>query len=156
MMSKGELKAPTQRQLRVGEELRHALAQLLERGEVRDPRLADTPITVTEVRVSADLRNATVFFIPLGGGADDTVVNALMRARGFMRRRLAELVRLRTTPALTFRFDPSFDEAGHIEALLRHPAVARDLAHDDNGEDDAANAGGEPGGDRPGSNGVGR
>ncbi len=149
MMSKGEPRAPSQRQLRVGEELRHALAQLLERGEVRDPRLADTPITVTEVRVSADLRNATVFFIPLGGSADNSTVNTLMRARGFMRRRLAELVRLRTMPAFTFRLDPSFDEAGHIEELLRRPDVARDLRH---GGDDAADGGAEAGSDTTRSN----
>jgi ribosome-binding factor A len=130
-MSKGELKTPSQRQLRVGEELRHALAHLLERGEVHDPGLTGAPVTVTEVRVSPDLRNATVFIMPLGGAADTGALEALMRARGFLRRRVAELVRLRITPAFSFRLDASFDEAGHIEALLRRPEVARDLRADD-------------------------
>jgi len=130
-MSKGELKTPSQRQLRVGEELRHALAHILERGEVHDPGLAGASVTVTEVRVSPDLRNATAFIMPLGGGADDDAVDALTRAKGFIRRRLAEMVRLRITPAFSFRLDASFDEAGHIEELLRRPEVARDLAPED-------------------------
>lgn len=130
-MSKGEIKTPSQRQLRVGEELRHALAHILERGEVHDPGLAGVSVTVTEVRVSPDLRNATAFIMPLGGGADADAVDALTRAKGFIRRRLAEMVRLRITPAFSFRLDASFDEAGHIEELLRRPEVARDLAPED-------------------------
>lgn len=130
-MSKGEIKTPRQRQLRVGEELRHALAHLLERGEVHDPGLSGAPVTVTEVRVSPDLRNATVFIMPLGGAAEAGAVDALVRARGFLRSRVAELVRLRITPAFSFRLDPSFDEAGHIESLLRRPEVARDLGTGD-------------------------
>lgn len=138
-MSKGEIKPPSQRQLRVGEELRHALAHLLERGEVRDPGLANAPVTVTEVRVSPDLRNATAFIMPLGGGDGAGAVEALMRARGFLRRRIAETVRLKIMPAFAFRLDASFDEAGHIEALLRRPEVARDLAVDE--EDGRAGTG---------------
>ncbi len=130
-MSKGELKAPSQRQLRVGEELRHALAHVLERGEVHDPGLASVSVTVTEVRVSPDLRNATAFIMPLGGAAEADAIEALTRARGFIRRRLAEMVRLRITPAFSFRLDASFAEAGHIEALLRRPEVARDLRADE-------------------------
>lgn len=133
-MSKGEIKAPTQRQLRVGEELRHALAHLLERGEVHDPGLAGVSVTVTEVRISPDLRNATVFIMPLGGAAETGAIDALMRARGFLRRRVAEMVRLKIMPAFTFRLDASFDEAGHIEALLRRPEVSRDL-HPDEAEE---------------------
>lgn len=139
-MSRGQVKAPSQRQLRVGEELRHALAHLLERGEVRDPGLAGVSITVTEVRVSPDLRNATAFIMPLGGGGDAEAVEALMRARSFLRRRIGETVTLRTMPNFTFRLDPSFAEADHIEALLRRPDVARDLAQPDpgfeNGDDE--------------------
>ncbi len=146
-MSRGELKAPSQRQLRVGEELRHALAHLLERGEIRDPGLAGTPVTVTEVRVSPDLRNATAFIMPLGGAGDAAAVDALMRARGYLRRRVADSVRLRTMPQFTFLLDPSFDEADHIEALLRQPEVARDLRpdlHDDSPDLDEEHAcGGE-------------
>lgn len=141
-MSKGELKAPSQRQLRVGEELRHALAHLLERGEVHDPGLAKVSVTVTEVRVSPDFRNATAFIMPLGGEAEADAIEALTRARGFIRRRLAEMVRLKITPAFSFRRDASFDEAGHIEALLRRPEVARDLRTDDDADlVDAGDAG---------------
>ena len=129
-MSRGALKTPSQRQLRVGEELRHALARLLERGEVRDPGLAGASVTVTEVRVSPDLRNATAFIMPLGGVGDAAAVDALMRARGFLRRRVSEFVNLKTMPQFTFRLDPLFAEADHIEALLRRPDVARDLHPD--------------------------
>lgn len=143
-MSKGEIKTPSQRQLRVGEELRHALAQLLERGEVHDPGLAGTSVTVTEVRISPDLRNATAFIMPLGGAGDAAAVEALMRARGFLRCRLAEMVRLKVMPALSFRLDASFDEADHIEALLRRPEVARDLRDESGGLVEAEQQG-EPG-----------
>lgn len=126
---------PGQRQLRVGEELRHALAHILERGELRDPLLAATPVTVTEVRVSPDLRQARVYVMPLGGSQQEAVVAALMRARGFLRRRLADSVELKFVPDLAFRLDRSFDEADRIERALRQPEVARDLPdapqHDD-------------------------
>ncbi len=126
---------PGQRQLRVGEELRHALAHILERGELRDPLLAATPVTVTEVRVSPDLRQARVYVMPLGGSQQEAVVAALMRARGFLRRRLAGSVELKFVPDLVFRLDRSFDEADRIERALRQPEVARDLSgapqHDD-------------------------
>lgn len=126
-MSRREGKTPSQRQLRVGEELRHALALILERGEVRDPGLAGVSVTVTEIRLGPDLRNATVYVMPLGGGREDAVVEALTRARPFLRRRLADAVKLRYVPDLSFCADPSFDEAEHIEALLRSPAIKRDL-----------------------------
>jgi len=132
-MTRREPRAPTQRQLRVGEEVRHALAHLLERGELNDPELAGETVTVTEVRISPDLRKATVFVMPLGGGHVDSVVGALARARPFLRRRVAGVVKLKFVPDLNFVADPSFDEAGHIEALLRDPRVARDLS----GEEEA-------------------
>jgi ribosome-binding factor A len=128
-------RGPTQRQLRVGEELRHVLANVFEKGVIRDPGLAGVSVTVTEVRAGADLRTATVFVVPLGGGDADTMLSALTRARPFLRRRIAEEVRLKFVPDLVFRLDPSFDEAQHIERLLRDPAVARDL--DRSGEPDA-------------------
>lgn len=121
---------PSQRQLRVGEEMRHALAALFERGEVRDPELS-VPITITEVRMSPDLRHATCFITPLGGAAAATgggVLAALGRARPFLRRRVAALVKLKYAPSLSFRMDTSFEEAGRINLLLHSPAVARDLA----------------------------
>jgi ribosome-binding factor A len=123
---KGE-RGPTQRQLRIGEELRHVLALVFEKGEIRDPGLAGVSVTVTEVRVGADLRIATTFVVPLGGGDSDAMLDALGRARPFLRRRIAEEVRLKFVPDLVFRLDPSFDEAQRIEELLRDPAVARDL-----------------------------
>lgn len=123
-------RGPSQRQLRVGEELRHALAWILERGEVRDPDLKGVSVTVTEVRVSPDLRKATVFVIPLGGGETEAVVTGLTRARPFLRRKVANAVRLKFVPDITFRADTSFDEARRIDILLRDPAVARDLGED--------------------------
>ena len=134
-MSKGRAKAPSQRQLRVGEELRHVLSQVLERGDLNDPAVKDTPITVTEVRASADLKNATAFVVPLGGDAAVTnrVLEGLNRAAPYLRRVMAENVHLRHTPRINFLADASFDQAGHIEALLREPAVVRDLEREDDG-----------------------
>lgn len=120
-------RSPGQRQLRVGEELRHALAHILERGELRDPVLAATPVTVTEVRTSPDLRQARVYIMPLGGSQQEAVVAALTRARGFLRRRLAGSVELKFVPDLVFRLDRSFEEADRIERALRQPEVTRDL-----------------------------
>ncbi len=135
-------KPPSQRQLRFGEELRHALAWIVERGEIRDPRLIGLPVTVTEVRVSPDLRNATVFVVPLGGRGDrKTMIEALDAATPFLRHRVAQSVTLRYVPRLTFKVDESFDQASRIEELLKEPTVARDLARR---RDD------EPGDDKPG------
>lgn len=127
-MSKTKARAPSQRQLRVGEEVRHALAHLLERGEVHDPELAGVAITVTEVRISPDLKNATAYVIPLGGLGDaETIVKALNRIKSFLRHRVSQAVHLRSAPQLSFLADTSFDEAGHINDLLHSPQVARDL-----------------------------
>ena len=118
----------SQRQLRVGEAVRHALAEIFERGTLRDPSLSGVSVTVTEVKVSPDLRNATAFVTPLGGGDAEAMVGALGRAAPFLRRRVAETVNLKFAPNLTFRIDGSFEYAGRIERLLGDPAVARDLA----------------------------
>ena len=131
-------RGPSQRQLRVGEEVRHALAWILERGELRDPAIAETPITVTEVRVSPDLKNATCFVTPLGGGdaaAVKAVVDALEHAKKFLRHEVARTVNLKFAPNLHFLHDTSFDEAGHIDALLHSPEVARDLEGGDDEEE---------------------
>lgn len=128
---------PSQRQLRVGEELRHALAQVLARGELRDPHLVDVSLTVTEVRISPDLKNATAFVVPLGGGELESIVAALNHAAGFLRGHLGHEVELRHTPRLSFQADRSFDEAAHINQLLHHPRVARDVHSDDPWADDA-------------------
>lgn len=120
-------KAPTQRQLRVGEELRHLMARLFAADEAHDPDLAGASITVSEVRVSPDLKNATVFVLPLGGQNAAVVLAALKRAAPFFRRRLAEELTLRYTPRLAFQLDRSFDEAERVERLLASERVRRDL-----------------------------
>jgi ribosome-binding factor A len=112
--NKSQGKSTGQRPLRVGEELRHALAQVLERGELRDPDLVGHAVTVTEVRMSPDVRNATVFVAPLGGVDTPKVVAALGRAAPFLRRRIAELVQLRYVPNLRIEPDTSFDYAEQI------------------------------------------
>jgi ribosome-binding factor A len=125
-----------QRQLRVGEEVRHALAWILERGDIRDPVLAAIPITVTEVRISPDLRQATVFVMPLGGRDEMAVMAALARAKGFFRRQIAHSVHLKFVPDLTFRIDRSFEQADRIARVLREPEVSRDLRSDGPRNDD--------------------
>ncbi len=126
-MKKGDAKAPSQRQLRVGEEVRHALAWIFERGEIRDPGLGGAAVTVTEVRISPDLRNATAFVIPLGGDHVTEVIEALNRAAPYVRRRVGRAVKLRHLPNLNFVADTTFDEAARIDDLLKEPRVSRDL-----------------------------
>lgn len=118
----------TQRQLRVGETLRHALVQVLARGEIRDPDLHEVSVTVTEVRVSPDLKNATAFVMPLGGEGVETVVKALNRAAPFLRRSLAQQVTTRYLPRLGFVVDTAFEHSQHIDEILHSPKVAPDLA----------------------------
>ncbi len=119
----------SQRQLRVGEAIRHALANVLMRGDIPWPQNYKAPmITVTEVTVSPDLQNATAFIMPLGGKETVDVVRALNGAIGFFRHALAESVKLRFVPKLVFKADESFDYAQNIERLLQDPAVARDLS----------------------------
>ena len=129
-------RAASQRQLRVGEELRHALAQLLRPGELRDPALRDANITVTEVQVSPDLRNATAFVMPLAGTKSGEIMSGLKRSAPFLKARLARMVELRRAPNIAFAFDTAFDRAARIAALLHSPEVERDLQphpeHDDN------------------------
>ena len=124
--------APTQRQLRVGEELRHVLASVLARGELRDPALQDVSITVTQVRVSPDLRNATAYVMPLGGRDEAPVVEALNKLSRAFRGALAKRLReMRSMPDVRFRIDNRFDAASHIDALLNDPRVRRDLEKKD-------------------------
>jgi len=110
---------PTQRQLRMGEEVRHALSDALASHGLADPALAGVAVTVTEVRVSPDLRNATAFVTPLGGGDIDNVVAALKRARGYFRGRIGHAVEARSVPEIRFEADRSFEEAARVGALLR-------------------------------------
>ena len=120
----------SQRQLRVGEEMRHALAEIFLRGALRDPALQDLNITVTEVRVSPDLKHAIAFVMPLGGRQAAEAVAGLRRSAAFLRRELARAVKLRVAPTVAFELDASFDHASRVEALLHRPEVARDLEQD--------------------------
>ncbi|OIR09177.1 ribosome-binding factor A [mine drainage metagenome] len=135
-MSRGQ-KPPSQRQLRVGEELRHIVAAILERGDIRDPEVAGRLVTVTEVSVSPDLRNATVFVVPLGGGDSAALLAGLKRARAFVRHEVARQIDLRVVPEISFAADTSFDTASRIEALLHSPDVRRDIEAGANGDFDA-------------------
>ena len=119
----------SQRQLRVAEELRHALAKIFREGECRDPALRDTSIAVTEVRMSPDLRNATAFVVPLGGENAPEIIAGLKRSSAFLRRLVARGVPLRYAPRLVFALDGAFAQADRIAALLARPEVARDLDH---------------------------
>src|SRR5688500_13143265 len=143
MPRKKKSSTPTgQRPLRVGEEIRHALSHILtyEMDRLDDPDLYGKSVTVTEVRVSPDLRNATAFVVPLGttveGYESAPLIKALNRATGYFRGLLAREVRLQFSPTIRFKLDESFDEASRIEAALQDPAVARDLEREDGDEDD--------------------
>jgi ribosome-binding factor A len=125
---------PSQRALRVGELIRHALSDMLTRGEVHDPVLEGHLITVPEVRMSPDLRLATIYVMPLGGRDIDAVIEALDRNKRYLRGEIARHVNLKFAPEIRFRVDERFDEAERIEKLLRTPAVQRDLKRDENDE----------------------
>ena len=122
---------PRQRQLRVGEELRHALAQLLRPGELRDPALREASVTVTEVRMSPDLRNAVAFVMPLAGAKVDEVMAGLERSTGFLKARVGRSLGLRFTPNIVFALDNAFEHAERIATLLADPAVEHDLRETD-------------------------
>jgi ribosome-binding factor A len=146
-MTRRQGKPPSQRQLRVGEEIRHALANLIERGEIRDPELAAGSVTVTEVRVSPDLRNATAFVTPFGGGDAVPKIKALKRVKPFLRHELAHKLNLRYAPELFFEEDTSLDQASRIDALLRSADVRRDLVDDPDSLDDEMDGGDQEGRD---------
>ena len=120
----------SQRQLRVGEAVRHAVADILAQGNVHDVDLEGHIITVPEVRMSPDLKLATIFVMPLGGRDTDIVMAALERNKKYLRGEVSRRVNLKFAPDLRFRVDDRFDEAERIEKLLRTPAVQRDLAPD--------------------------
>jgi ribosome-binding factor A len=118
---------PSQRQLRVGELIRHALSELLTRGDVHDPVLEAHLVTIPEVRMTADLRLATIYVMPLGGRDQNEVVAALDRNKRFLRGEIARRINLKFAPDIRFQIDARFDEAERIEKLLRTPQVRRDL-----------------------------
>src|ERR1700740_2404708 len=137
-MSRGQhresVAGPSQRQLRVGEAVRHALAEVLAHGEVHDPVLEGHMVTVPEVRMTPDLRLATIYVMPLGGHDQGEVLAALERNKRFLRGEISHRVNLKFAPDIRFRIDERFDEAERIEKLLRTPAVQRDLAPDSDDE----------------------
>jgi ribosome-binding factor A len=118
---------PTQRQLRAGELVRHALVEILREEELQDPALAGVSVTVTEVRMSPDLRHALCFVEPLGGAHAAEVTAGLNRVSKFLRGRLGHAIELRFTPALKFVQDQSFDVADHMNRLLSDPRIRRDV-----------------------------
>ena len=122
---------PSQRQLRAGELVRHALVDIFREEEINDPALAGVSVTVTEVRVNPDLRHATVFVEPLGGENAEEVVKALNRHSRFIRGHLGRAIELRFTPDLHFRHDESFTEAARMNRLFEDPRVRRDLTPDE-------------------------
>ena len=115
------------RQLRVGELIRHALAEIFSRGDIHDPVIEAHMITVPEVRISADLRLATIYIVPLGGRDEEKVLEALEGNKRHVRGEIARRVNLKFAPEIRFRVDERFDEAERIEKLLRTPGVQRDL-----------------------------
>ena len=127
---------PSQRQLRVGEELRHALAQLLRPGELRDPVLRDANITVTEVRVSPDLKNATAYVMPLAGANADEIMGGLRRSAPYLKAMVARSVELRQAPNIAFAYDTSFDSAARIAELLHRPRGRARSVTDGDAEND--------------------
>jgi len=133
---------PTQRQLRAGELVRHALVEILREEEIHDDDLHGVSITVTEVRCSPDLRHATVFVEPLGAGLGDSAVQvgpavaALNRHAKFLRGILGKHIDMKFTPDLRFLHDESFNEAARIDALFLRPEIARDLRRDDSEDDE--------------------
>lgn len=125
--------APSQRQLRVAEVIRRALSDVLARGDLHDPDLARVSVTVSEVRVSPDLRHATAFVLPLGGVNTEGVLKALNRNRAEARRLVTAQIDLRFSPELAFQADHSFDQMDRTRALLQTPDVRRDLGGPDSG-----------------------
>ncbi|MFC3327463.1 30S ribosome-binding factor RbfA [Mesorhizobium cantuariense] len=128
---------PTQRMLRVGEQVRHALSETLQRGEIIDPLIESTVVSVSEVRMSTDLRVATVFVSPLGAKDADAVVEALNKHAKFVRGRVSGALRqMKFMPEFRFKLDTSFDNFARINDLLKSPEVARDLGPEDLDKDD--------------------
>lgn len=140
---------PSQRQLRVGEEIRRVLARVLERGALHDPALYDARVTISEVTVTPDLRNATVWIVPLGGGDAAGLLAALGRNAGRLGGLLARDIKLKFAPRLRFERDTAFDTSSRIDALLRDPAVRRDVETAPDGAD-GEGADGEGDGDERG------
>jgi ribosome-binding factor A len=131
-MSRAPNAGPSQRMLRVGEQVRHALSEMLQRGEVRDDLIENTVISVSEVRMSPDLKIATAFVSPLAAKDDAAVIDVLNRNARFIRGRVSPALRqMKYMPEFRFRLDTSYDNMARIDELLRSPEVARDLDEKD-------------------------
>ena len=131
-MSRSASDGRSQRQLRIGEQVRHALADVIQRGEVRDDVIEGTVISISEVRMSTDLKIATAFVAPLGAKDDDAVIKALAKNAKFIRGRVSGALRqMKYMPEFRFRLDTSYDNFAKIDELLRSPEVARDLDDED-------------------------
>ena len=135
MMKQDKDKGPSVRVLRVGEQVRHILSDILQRGDVHDATLSSHPVSVTEVRMSPDLRHATVFIKPLMGRDEAVVLKALRTNTAFLQREVAHRIRMKYAAKLKFLLDESFDEASHIDTILRNPHVAQDLGEHDGDHD---------------------
>ncbi|WP_027165897.1 30S ribosome-binding factor RbfA [Mesorhizobium sp. WSM3224] len=135
-MPRSTTSGPSQRMLRVGEQVRHALSETLQRGDVIDPVIENSVVSVSEVRMSPDLKIATAFVSPLGAGDDSAVVEALNKHAKFIRGRVSGALRqMKYMPEFRFRLDTSFDNFAKINELLKSPEVARDLGTDDQAGD---------------------
>ncbi|PLP59516.1 30S ribosome-binding factor RbfA [Mesorhizobium loti] len=135
-MNRQQSSGPSQRMLRVGEQVRHALSEILQRGDVRDDLIETTVISVSEVRMSPDLKIATAFVSPLGAKDTKAVIEALNRNARFIRGRISPALRqMKYMPEFRFRLDTSYDNFSKINELLHSPEVARDLGHDENDKD---------------------
>jgi ribosome-binding factor A len=130
-MAKSESAGPSVRLLRVGEAVRHVLADILQRGDVHDDTLASHLVSVTEVRMSPDLKHATVFVKPLLGRDEEVVLKALRTNTAYLQREVAKRIKMKFAAKLKFIGDESFEEGSHIDALLRSPKVAQDLGEGD-------------------------
>ena len=128
MRHKEQSEGPSVRVLRVGEQVRHILSEILARGDVHDDMLTKHPVSITEVRMSPDLRHATAFVKPLLGKDEEAVLKALRTNTAYLQREVASRIRMKYAAKLKFLADESFDEASHIDKLLRDPKVARDLS----------------------------
>lgn len=126
------MKAQSQRQLRGGELVRRAVSDIIGEGHIHDPGLSGVSVTITEARMSPDMRHAQVFVSVLGGGEADRAVAGLNRAAGFIQKELGRQIEMKFTPRLRFIADDRFDEAGHVDEILNRPNVRRDL---DSGEE---------------------
>ena len=136
-MSRSTTSGPSQRMLRVGEQVRHALSEALQRGEIIDPVIENSVVSVSEVRMSPDLKIATAFVSPLGAGDAGAVVEALNKHAKFIRGRVSGALRqMKYMPEFRFRLDTSFDNFARINELLKSPEVARDLGDDRNDDKD--------------------